>query len=290
MIRTTSGFRDCSAAFRPEASTRFAATLCLAALAAVAAAPAADAAPIVLARAIVSPSFSCLDPGCAPVDDIEQGPTGPQHAEGFAIGGFDGAGQATADVVFGAMHLYGHFINQGNAGGFGQNRDDVVITAPGIATGTPGTLTFSVKVSGGIEGATGGGQGQWLLQADFGGGAYDINAFARNDVTNGYVGDPFGIYSATVSFQYGFAAPLDIELTASAISATGGEAVADLTHSLYWMGISDVTANGAPVDTFSAIGASGCDWAPAAVPLPAAGWLLGSGVAGLLGIVRRKAA
>jgi hypothetical protein len=37
------------------------------------------------------------------------------------------------------------------------------------------------------------------------------------------------------------------------------------------------------------IGAEGCTYGPAAVPIPAAAWLFGSGLAGLIGVARRKA-
>ena len=266
----------------------------------MAAAPTAHAIPVpgVMARAIVSPSFSCAIPGCAPVDDIEEGSTGPQHAEGFAIGGFDGVGSATADVDYGAMHLYGHFINQGNAGGFGQNTDLLTFTAPGVATGTLIDVTFGMLVEGnGIQGV-GGSEGRWGLQADLGGGFYDINAFARQNAGAGYVGAPFGLYSATVTLQAGFAVPLDIELTASAVSVSGGEAVADLTDSLYWTGISGVSVGGQALDNFTVTSASGTDWAHSFVPIASGGvpepaaWamlLLGFGGLGAAMRARRRA-
>src|SRR3954469_13533723 len=92
-----------------------ASTVSSAVLLVLAAAPAAHAIPVpgVQARATVSPSFSCAIPGCAPVDNIVEASSGFVHADGFAIGGFNGSGSATADVGFGEMHLYGHFINSG---------------------------------------------------------------------------------------------------------------------------------------------------------------------------------
>ncbi|MDB5423976.1 MAG: motif putative anchor domain protein [Phenylobacterium sp.] len=233
----------------------------------LAAPPAAQAIPVpgVQARAIISPSFSCAIPGCAPVDNIVQASTGPVHADGFAIGGFGGVGSATSDVTFGAMHLYGHFANQGNAGGTGQIRD--LLTFGGVAPGTLVDVTFGLLVEGGIDGV-GGSEGRWQLQADLGGGAYDINAFARNSDLGGYHGSPFGLYEATVTLQAGFAAPLDIELGASAVSISGGEAVADLVDSLYWTGISSVKVNGVALDSFTVTSASGTDWSQSFVPPP----------------------
>jgi hypothetical protein len=238
------------------------------------AAPAAHAIPVpgVQARAVVSPSFSCPIPmaGCAPVDNIVQASSGPVHADGFAIGGFGGMGSATADVDFGAMHLYGHFVNQGNASGLGQITDLLTFSAPGVATGTLIQVTFGMLVEGGIDGV-GGSEGRWQLQSDLGGGFYDINAFARNSGLGGYQGSPFGLYSATVTLQAGFAAPLDIELGASGVSISGGEAVGDLTDSLYWTGISSFKVGGVEHDDFTVTSASGTNWANSFVPVASGG-------------------
>jgi len=235
----------------------------------LAAAPAAHAIPVpgVQARAIISPSFSCPVPmaGCAPVDNIVESSVGPVHADGFAIGGFGGAGSATSDVTFGAMHLYGHFINQGNATGAGAFRDLLTFSAPGVATGALMDVTFGVLVEGGIDGVNGA-EGRWQLQADLGGGAYDINAFAHNNDLGGYQGSPFGLYQATVQVQAGFQAPLVVEVGASAVSSTGGEAVADLVDSFYWTGISSVKVGGVALDDFTVTSASGTNWTNSFVP------------------------
>jgi len=275
----------------------FAAALSAAALMVLASSPAAQAIPVpgVQARAIVAPNFSCPDPGCAPVDDIEEASSGPQHAEGSAIGGFDGSGSASADVDFGAMHLFAHFLNSGHATGYGENRDLLTFTAPGVATGTLIQVTFKVLVDGNsIEGGAGGGQGRWALQADLGGGVFDINAGAQNDVINGYVGDAFGLFSATVTIQAGFEAPLAVELTGTAIASSGGEATADLGDSLYWGGITGVSVGGVALDEFTVTSASGTDWAqsfvPAStvpVPAPGGGLIFVGGLAAL-GMVRRR--
>jgi hypothetical protein len=163
------------------------------------------------------------------------------------------------------MHLYGHFTNQGNAGGIGQNTDLLTFTKAGVAPGTFIDVSFAILVEGGIEGI-GGSQGRWQLGADLGGGAYDISASAFNSDTTGYVGSPFGLYTATVTVQSDFQQPLDIELSASAVSQTGGEAVADLTNSLYWGGITGVSIGGVKVDGFTVTSASGTNWANSFIP------------------------
>jgi hypothetical protein len=56
---------------------------------------------------------------------------------------------------------------------------------------------------------------------------------------------------------------MDLEMTASAQAANGnetGEAHLDMPHALVWGGISNVTANGAPVSSFSVSSDSGTDW------------------------------
>lgn len=69
------------------------------------------------------------------------------------------------------------------------------------------------------------------------------------------------------------------------------EMTSDYAHSLLWGGISSVTdANGNPIVLSSALGETGFNYMNAApVPVPAAVWLFGSGLLGLIGVARRKA-
>lgn len=100
-----------------------------------------------------------------------------------------------------------------------------------------------------------------------------------------------------VLFGYGtsLSYTLDIVATASGSTFVGGtgtaaDAYADFSHTVLWGGISGVfDANGVPVTAFSLSSTSGFNYAQAAVvPVPAAVWLFGSGLLGLIGVARRK--
>jgi hypothetical protein len=245
------------------------------------------------ARAVVEPDFACSMAACAPDDDIVKGMTGPVQASAFAEGGFEGVGSATAAVNWGDMHLVSQFTNAGNALAIGQIVDQLVFTAPGVAPGTPMQVNFSIRVEGAIEGSNNNGAaGEWLLQSNLGGGAYQINASAQDYGGKGYVGDPFGIFTGTATVFAGDVEGLDIELTASALSSTGDVAVADLSHTLLWDGISDVTVGGVAVNDFTVTSASGTNWAnsfiPTGVPEPAAWAMMLVGFGGLGATMRRR--
>lgn len=213
-----------------------------------------------------------------------QGPVDIKNPQ-LVTGGFGSSGNAATFVDYGVIKLSGDSAGSLNAVARGIIRDDLTFSAPGFATGTQAAVTFSLIVNGTLSvGPLGLSTASWGLQADLGGGFFDINKsasllgagpFLPN---HGYVGDPFGTYSATVTLQLGFVAPLDIELTASA--QTGFDFVGsspssfDLAHSLYWGGIGAVTINGVAVNDFAVTSGSGTAYstslAPAPVPLPPA--------------------
>ena len=66
------------------------------------------------------------------------------------------------------------------------------------------------------------------------------------------------------------------------------QASADYSHTLRWGGITVTNQYGTPV-VFTVNSTSGFNYAqPAPVPVPAAAWLFGSGLLGLIGVARRK--
>jgi hypothetical protein len=221
---------------------------------------------------------------------------------GEATGGFASSGAGYLMVNYGVIKMSGDAFGSLVTEARGIFEDTITITAPGIATGTFGTLDYSLSIAGSIEGIAGSSGATWYLQSGFNGGAAAITATASDYSpelsSEAYQGDPFGVYSATVSFQYGVPAPIEVELQGSAgayySETDAGAAQFDLSHSLYWGGLTNLTAGGVPVGAFTVTSASGTNYAnsfvPTAAPEPGtAGLFAGALLVGLV-LARRRAA
>ncbi len=225
------------------------------------------------ARVSINPSFSG---GGGPIDIIQTNP-GTVDATGSTTGGFNSSGDATTHTQYGLIRVTAHALGGLGATGTGIFQDSITITSPGVTSGTPGTLVYDVRVTGGIDAWSGSSAGRWQLRADLGGGPFDISAdaeFSSPELPNhGYHGSPFGTYSATVSFQFGMATTLDVQFSGTAGAANGvngaGAAAVDPFVLAVWGGIHDVKANGTPVGSFGTSSGSGTNWAPAANACPA---------------------
>lgn len=110
-----------------------------------------------------------------------------------------------------------------------------------------------------------------------------------------------GTFSFDIPFTFGTPFLMNASLTAftQAMASAPGDlasAYSNFGSSGYWGGISDVhLADGTVLSGYSLASDSGFDWSnayptAAPVPVPAALWLFGSGLLGLIGVARRKKA
>lgn len=196
-------------------------------------------------------------------------------ATGGDAAGLPVSGSGSSFVDYGVIKLQGTSTTSLDTVARGIFRDNITITAPGIPNGTPGTLTYAISLTGVLSATPGlGTQAGWLLQTNLGGGAFDMTHNGSLNGKTGSSGDAFGVFTATGHFQFGFAAPIDVELTGSAqtrldFSFLSGTATFDLAHSLYWGGLSDVRDNaGNLVTKFSISSDSGVDWTHSLAPVP----------------------
>ncbi|NRF70311.1 PEP-CTERM sorting domain-containing protein [Aquincola sp. S2] len=265
--------RDAS---KRRARARPAAILCGALFTALAVSGAGVQAAIVnTAQVVVSPSFIG---GSGPFHEVVSNQSGAASLSGSATGGGNSSGAGMTYVDWGVVKLSGEAFGSLNTISRGSFRDEVLITAPGVPTGTFGTLIFSIMVDGSLAaGSEGGTVARWQLDADLGGGAYDISARGRQngaELGGAYIGSPFGEFSGTGTFQFGIASQLLVELTASAQvgysqTSTGlPSASYDLAHSLYWGGINSVSLNGVALSDYSVSSGSGTDYRDSMVPVP----------------------
>lgn len=207
--------------------------------------------------------------------------------------------QAQAD--WGVLRVDGQAAVLGSSFALAAFYDDLTITAPGIATGTAGVMTYGVWLDGGLEISNSNSAASWRLRTNFGGdSSFDIDAIGAlcgaNVPCSGAA--PPGLYWASADFLFGIAAPLVVSLRGDAVAmaATGGQppslARFDLGHSLYWAGIGSVSANNAALDNYTLASASGKDWrlsfVPSAVPEPGSAGLVLSGLALVAFTLRRS--
>lgn len=223
-------------------------------------------------------------------------------ASGSGSGGADSSGEGSVWVQHGIIKVEGDFGGSGYTISRGIFRDGLTLVVPGLARGTPVDVTFEIEVRGDLQVSptTGGAAARWALQADFGGGAFDLRRQAelRNSGVGGapvMTGSPFGIFETTVRLAVGFEAPLYVELEGTALAAYTGSFVRnsasfDLSQSLYWGGITQVSAAGQNLTDYSVASTSGTDYRFSLAPVPEPGGvaLMLAGLAALGGLQRAR--
>jgi hypothetical protein len=252
----------------------------------------------------VDPNFSA--PGTTGSNDQGLSKIGTIDLSGTATGGFDSSGSGSLHVDYGVIKMQGQFHSTGDVEALGIFRDDVLITKPGVATGTIGTISYNLDLTGTFAGTPNQvDDAKYTLQATWG-GPFDITKTGgfRGLTTNAFIGDPPGVFTATSTFQYGIPSTLDVELTGLAqtelnFTFVGPDASFDMSHSFFWGGInsvtvcSDSTHCSSPTTDFSLSSGSGTDWllsfasTATSAPEPGTFELFGIGLAGL-GFARRR--
>lgn len=251
-------------------------TICIAAALLLGPAAGVWASEVNTGQVFVSPNFSGgTGPFSQTIDNA-----GAIDISGSATGGFGSSGSASLHLEPGIIKLAGEFSGSGNAIARGILRDSLVFSSPVAPAGTVVDVTFSIFVDGSLfANDVGAPVANWLLQAGLGGGAFDITrsgSMSGNgpySLKHGYSGDPFGWYSGTTQVQLGVPALLDIEFSGSAQASYEFDsgvpsASFSLDHSLYWGGISDVSASGISLTSYSVTSESGLDYSKSLAPVP----------------------
>lgn len=182
--------------------------------------------------------------------------------------------------------------------------DALRISTPDVAAGQPVHFLFSIRLDGHLQAhednytnAITGVQfnmslnehGSWITQPSYG-----LNIQPTPSTTAG--GDASADVDVTLMGEFvvpnGLWFNLISSLSTSAkgelMGPPGGMSVESLfDNSAQWLGGS-VWANGSPVSSFMIESGSGFDYSQAAIPVPAACWLFGSGLLGLISRVRQN--
>jgi len=184
-------------------------------------------------------------------------------------------------------------------------QDRLTFFADSSLTNTMGTMVGRIQVTGGVSASpatypasSSSASASVTIQ---GGGTYSVAAYGDRPGTGGipqYITFSLPVKFNSVNFTLLYMS-LQTSVSTGVLwgpgSNIGASAVSDYFSTLEWLGIDGVYDSlGNPITAWSVESGSGFDYSQSyasqltAVPLPAAGWLLGSGMLGLLGVVRRR--
>ncbi len=240
---------------------------------------------------------------------------------------YQASASATASSDYGVLKVLGTAGSMGGVSNTLLNRssgqataswyDDVRVTSNSHAAGTQAMLTARFSVYGGfhrdgsrvspydiVEGFTAATEGTWRVEvADISYSGYSRGSLFQNGYTDALSGNDvyntsawLGDFTVTAPILLGNFFDISMRLDGRAAALTWGNnanavSAFSLGDSAYWGGISGITVNGQSID-FDLSSTSGHDWRqssiPSAVPAPAAVWLLGSGMLGLIGFARSR--
>lgn len=186
---------------------------------------------------------------------------------------------ASASAAFGTLRAQSsaNGTNDGaTSGASARFHDTVTITAPGVATGTPGLFSFAMEVEGSLV-ADGAAHATWILSS--GVGSVGPRILGAGEVTSSSIsGDPFGGYYDSGLWLFHFGEPFVIGVTLGVGTTAGssvgsGSASAMFGNTATWQGFSAVESAGThiPYPEYFVTSASGLDWSlPVVVPVPGA--------------------
>jgi hypothetical protein len=206
------------------------------------------------------------------------------------------------------MQPSGSFSNTAETMAIGQIQDQLTFTAPGLMTGASMNVSFTYMLSGNgftcapFECATNYGPGEISATAVYGEAQSSIGAGFQLETKRIDFPAPGATFTHSFNVQNGSTENYTLQLTARVFSDSADAKAlnmdidpgyfnvhgdANYYSTLTIIGIAASDTNSDPIPGFTVTNSDGV--VLATVPAPAAVWLFGSGLLGLIGVARRKA-
>ncbi|MBI1367555.1 MAG: hypothetical protein GC162_02760 [Planctomycetes bacterium] len=164
----------------------------------------------------------------------------------------------------------GNFLNTGVTAGW---TDQLTVTSPTVANGTPGTFAFNITVHGSMT-TSGDGQANYILNMFVNGVQRQLSTFSfSGDAPSGDGFGTFTIDPVDIVFGEPFQISVTANIDAGGFDGEAGFAKVNLGNTILWGGLAEARDdNGVLVRDADATGASGLDYtAPVTdtIPMPA---------------------